>query len=239
MSVLFIGGSGLLGRHVRELEPQWDYPTHQEFDILDWSGMKLALSMLDHPVTNIIHAAAFISPPKVEADPMQAMQVNIVGTVNMVRLAQRCDARLIYISTDYVFNGERGNYLEEHPVHPVNKYAWSKLGGECAVRMYGSGLIIRGSFGPAPFPYPKAYTDHYTTKLPVAEFAKRLVRVVKNAPGLHGVLHIGGESRSLYEYAREVSPDLPIEPVSRATANPEPPRNTSLNTNKFDILVKA
>jgi len=78
-------------------------------------------------------APRFTSPPKVDQDPAKALDANIVGTANVVKLAQRYRLKVLYISTDYVFRGDRGNYSEADAVDPVNKYAWSKLGGECAV----------------------------------------------------------------------------------------------------------
>ena len=61
----------------------------------------------------LIHGAAFTSPPKVDADPLRAIDVNIVGTANVVRLCMAHAIRLVYISTDYVFRGDRGQYREE------------------------------------------------------------------------------------------------------------------------------
>ena len=49
--------------------------------------------------------------------------------------------RLIYMSTDYVYPGTTGNYKEEDPLLPINDYAWTKLGGECAVQLYNNSLI--------------------------------------------------------------------------------------------------
>ena len=112
----------------------------------------------------VVHAAAFTSPPKVDKDPARALDVNIIGTANLVRLCMARGLRLIYISTDYVFRGDRGNYREDDSLYPVNKYAWSKLGGECAVRMYDNSLIVRTSFGPNVFPYEKAFADQWTSR---------------------------------------------------------------------------
>jgi dTDP-4-dehydrorhamnose reductase len=73
---------------------------------------------------------------------MKALEINIVGTANVVKLCMSYGMKLIFIWTDYVFRGERGLYREEDPLHPVNKYAWSKLGGECAVRRYHNSVIM-------------------------------------------------------------------------------------------------
>src|SRR5690606_22152297 len=96
-----------------------------------------------------------------EKDPLNGIETNIIGTANVVKLCMKHSLRLIYISTDYVFSGDKGDYKENEPVHPVNKYAWSKLGGECAVRMYDKALIVRTSFGANVFPYDKAFVDQW------------------------------------------------------------------------------
>ena len=87
-----------------------------------------------------MHGAAFTSPPKINENPKLALDVNIVGTANLVRACMERNIKILYISTDYVFKGDRGMYKEDDPVFPANKYAWSKLGGECAVRLYDNSL---------------------------------------------------------------------------------------------------
>ena len=138
--IICTGGSGLLGSELRKILPDIDYPSSKEFDVTNYKQMKKYLKL--NSCDLIIHAAAIASPPLVDNDPQKAVKVNIEGTCNIVKLCMKYDIRLIYISTDYVFRGDKGNYKEDDPVYPVNKYAWSKLGGECAVRMYDKSLII-------------------------------------------------------------------------------------------------
>lgn len=226
MSVLFTGGSGLLGSAVRKLRPDWFFPSHAEMEItnLDDVATVIAFSGVDV----VVHAAAMTSPPKVDAAVEYAIATNIVGTGNVVSACATLDCRMVYISTDYVFRGDRGQYAPDDEIHPGNKYAWSKLGGECAVRMYDQGLIIRGSFGPVPFPYPRAFGDHFTSRIPVAEFAKRVVQIVEQDPPLFGVVHIAGQRRSVLEYAHSISPELSIGEISRSDVSFAVPRDTSL-----------
>jgi dTDP-4-dehydrorhamnose reductase len=160
--ILFTGGSGLLGSEFRKIRPDIDYPSSNQFDVTDYEQMKKYVQLRGCDL--IIHAAAFTSPPLIEKNPLKALEVNIVGTSNVVKLCMEFNILLIYISTDYVFKGDKGNYKEADPVYPVNKYAWSKLGGECAVRMYDKSLIIRTTFGPNVFPYPKAFVDQWTSR---------------------------------------------------------------------------
>ncbi len=82
--------------------------------------------------------------------------------------------QLVYISTDYIFKGDRGLYSETDAVYPSNKYAWSKPGGECAMRLYDKALIIRTSFGPNTFPYEKAFVDQWTSRESVSVIARKI-----------------------------------------------------------------
>ena len=105
-----------------------------------------------HRPSVIVHAAAFVSPPLIDKTPQKAIEVNIIGTAVIAELCSRYKIKLVYISTDYVFRGDKGNYKEDDLVFPMNKYAWSKLAGECAVHV-DDYLIIRTSFGEKVFPY--------------------------------------------------------------------------------------
>jgi dTDP-4-dehydrorhamnose reductase len=221
MKVLFTGGSGLLGREVQKLRPEWEYPSHFDFDVC-------SRRFPAGPFDVVVHAAAITSPPIADKDPMAAMAANIEGTSNVTLWCNWMQARLIYISTDYVFRGLVGKYMPENAVAPVNKYAWSKLGGECAVRMYDKGLIVRGSFGAVPFPYDKAFVDQYTTRVPVTEFSRRLVEIVERDPPVYGVVHIAGKRQTVLEYARSVSPEKEIGPLRRDEVSFVVPYDTSL-----------
>ncbi len=227
--ILFTGGSGLLGGEFRRLLPALRYPSVEEFDI---TAPKLMAAYAESAnLGTIVHAAAFTSPPKVEQDPLLGLEVNIVGTCNVVRLCARHGLRLIYISTDYVFDGERGNYREEDPVHPVNKYAWSKLGGECAVRMLDDSVVIRTTFGPNVFPYDKAFVDQWTSREPVRTIAAMIARVLDS--DFRGVLHVGGDRKSVHEYATRVSPEKTIGRLARADVPFRVPADTSLDVTQF------
>jgi len=228
--ILFTGGSGLLGGEVRSLVPEAQYPAHQQFDVTDFEGMRAYAAQ--HPFTLLVHAAAATSPPRIEAEPMAALEANIIGTANVVRLCAAQGARLIYISTDYVFRGDRGMYREDDPVYPVNKYAWSKLGGECAARLYDRSLIVRTTFGPNVFPYEKAFVDQWTSRESVREVARKLVRLFDG--DLTGVIHVGGGRRTVYEYARSLDASKPIGELSIHDVSFPVPVDTSLDCRRYN-----
>jgi dTDP-4-dehydrorhamnose reductase len=121
---------------------------------------------------------------------------------------------------------------EDDPVLPINKYAWSKLGGECAVRMYDNSLIIRTSFGDTVFPYERAFVDQWTSRLRVDVLAMKLVELLKS--NLTGTIHVGGKRQTVMDYARSVSPDKTIGNLSLKDVTFAAPKDTSLDTSRYD-----
>lgn len=232
---IFTGGSGLLGSEFRKILPNINYPSSKEFNVTKYNQMKKYLE--SNGCELIIHAAAFTSPPLIDKDPLKAIETNIVGTSNVVKLCMEFDARLIYISTDYVFKGDKGNYEETDPVYPVNKYAWSKLGGECAVRMYDKSLIVRTTFGPNVFPYEKAFTDQWTSRESVSVIAEKISRLIDKK--LTGVIHVGGKRRTVFEYAKSLNETSDIEELSINDVNFAVPVDTSLNCDRYDRLIET
>lgn len=232
--ILFTGGSGLLGKEIKKILPFIFYPTHSEFNVTNYGQIEEYLNFKN--IESIIHAAAFISPPKVDKEPVKAIENNIIGTSNLVKLCSKKNIKLTYISTDYVFRGDRGNYKEEDEVFPVNKYAWSKLGGECAVRMYDNSLIIRTSFGPNEYQFEKAFTDQWTSRESAAQIAKRIIKVLER--DIRGIIHIGGNRRTVFEYAKSLNPSKEIGKLSIKEMIFNIPRDTSLNCNKYEKLIE-
>lgn len=232
--VIFTGGSGLLGSEFRSLLPAVKYPSSSEFNVTNFEQMSSYARA--NGCEMVIHAAAFTSPPQVDKDPLKAVEVNITGTANVVKLCIEFGARLIYISTDYVFNGEKGNYSEIDPVFPVNKYAWSKLGGECAVRVYDKSLIIRTSFGPNVFPYPKAFIDQWTSRESVSAIAKKIVPLLDK--DITGVIHVGGKRKTVYEYAKGLDESKEIGKLSVKDVSFSVPVDTSLNCEEYRKLTE-
>lgn len=229
MTILVTGGNGLLCRELRRQIPQACFTDLPEFDVTDYARMEAFVGL--RPMKAILHAAAFTSPPLVNKDPLRAMEVNIVGTANVVKLCMSHGLKMVYISTDYVFKGDQGNYSEDAPVFPVNKYAWSKLGGECAVRLYDNSLIIRTTFGPNEFPYPKAFVDQWTSRESVRVIAAMIARAAQSA--LTGTVHVGGARKTVYEYARSVSPEKAIGQLSIRDVSFSVPVDTSMNCSRY------
>ena len=86
--------------------------------------------------------------------------------------------KLIYFSTNYVYPGVKGNYKENDPVMPINKYAISKLGGECAVQMYKNSLILRICMTEKPFVHKQAFDDVEMNFMFHEDLARNLLKLI-------------------------------------------------------------
>ena len=224
----------MLGTAFRKIAPDFLYPDEGEFDVTNFAQMEKYVQA--HGCDQVIHAGAFTSPPLVDKDPLKALEVNIVGTANVVKLCMKFGARLMYICTDYVFQGDKGGYSETDPVLPVNKYAWSKLGGECAARLYDRALIVRTTFGPDCFPYDRAFRDQWTSREPVSVTAGKLAALA--ATDVCGVVHVGGERRTVLEYARSLDRSRAIGELSVKDVPFKVPVDTSLNCARYHNLFQ-
>lgn len=233
--IIFTGGSGLLGSEFKKIWPDISYPSSKEFNVTDYEQMKQYVEL--NGCELIIHAAAVTSPPVVDRDPVKSLEINIIGTSNVVKLCMDFDAWLIYISTDYVFKGDKGNYKEDDPVYPVNKYAWSKLGGECAVRLYDKSLVVRTTFGPNVFPYEKAFVDQWTSRESVSVIAKKISRLIDK--DITGVIHVGGKRKTVFEYANSLDQTRNIGKISIKDVSFAVPADTSLNCDKYNELIES
>ena len=231
--IIFTGGSGLLGSEFRKIRPDIDYPWWEDFNVTNYNQMKEYVRSKGCGL--IIHAAAFTSPPLIDKDPIQAIDVNIIGTSNVVKLCMEFDLWLIYICTDYVFKGDKGDYKEDDPVYPVNKYAWSKLGGECAVRMYDKSLIIRTTFAPNVFPFEKAFVDQWTSRESVSVIAKMIEKLIDK--NVTGTIHVGGRRKTVFEFAKGLDPAKDIGRLSIKDVSFIVPVDTSLNCDRYNELA--
>jgi len=232
-NVLVTGGSGFLGTQLKKVLPKAHFPSHEEFPV-DRNPYDRWLTIKELDIKTLVHCAAFTSPPKVDKAPDRALWTNIRGTANMVDICMQSDTKLIYISTDYVFKGDKGNYKEDDPVYPVNKYAWSKLGGECAVRMYDNSLIIRTNICPEPFPYDKAFIDQWTSRDYIQNIIPKIVKLIDS--DIIGTIHIGTKRQRIYHLARLTKPY--VEELRREYVDFVVPRDVSLNQRRWKTWLK-
>jgi dTDP-4-dehydrorhamnose reductase len=149
VKVLVFGGYGQLGSDLAVVAGERGHemvrPRHAEVDITDADAVMGAAE--EHRPHWIVTTAAFHKMDQTEADPVQTFLVNTVGARYVAQASRAVGARCVYVSTDYVFDGEQSHgYTEDDPVNPVNLYGVSKAAGELAVRNAApDSLIVRGS----------------------------------------------------------------------------------------------
>ncbi|MFT5732946.1 MAG: dTDP-4-dehydrorhamnose reductase [Planctomycetota bacterium] len=227
---LLIGGSGRLGRELSRVL-DCDAPPSTELDIRRRNSVEDFLSSGRYSV--VIHAAAVVGVRPCEDDPVRAHAVNAEGTRSVALAAAASRTRLVYISTDAVFDGKRGGYREDDPPNPLNAYALTKLLGESFVRMTPRHLVVRTSFVPAEgYTYPRAFVDQWTSRLPAPVVAEEIAFAMEL--GVEGVLHIGGARRRQIDVARDVSPD--VGEATRAESGLELPEDMSLDSSRWREL---
>jgi dTDP-4-dehydrorhamnose reductase len=207
----------------------------------------------------IIHTAAITNPDQCEKNRELAEMVNVSGTKSIARCAQTSSFRLIYISTDLVFNGEKGFYHEEDQPDPVNYYGETKLRGENTVKellpdsvivrvslMYGWGNGMNGCFTDWMLNTLKKkeklnlFIDQYRTPTLVNDTVSGLEKIVED-PQSTGTFHLAGPERvSRLEFGKffvdtfGFSPDL-IRPVKQDEISSlvRRPKDSSLSIQKF------
>ena len=142
--IVITGGEGRFAQVLKRDNKKLDilYPSKKELNILNINSINKYLKK--NKPKYLIHAAALSRPMNIHDKQIsKSIDLNIIGTANIVKVCSELKIKLIYFSTGYVYEGKIGNYKEVDPVLPVNNYAWSKLGGECAVTMYKNSLILR------------------------------------------------------------------------------------------------
>jgi len=197
--IIFTGGSGRFGKVFKKNKYNLKtfYPNKKELNILNLKSIE---NYIKRKKPNyFIHCAGLSRPMDVhEKDITKSINLNIIGTCNVVFACDKFNLKLIYFSTGYVYPGIKGNYKENDSVLPINNYAWSKLGGECAVKLYKNSLILRITMCERPFPHKYAFDDVKANFMFNDEVAKIIPKILNKK----GVLNIGGKTQSIYRFAK-------------------------------------
>jgi len=143
MKIIITGADGQLGTELQgALEGHRLYPADiEEFDITDFEAVKAKVTGFGPDL--IIHAAAYTDVDGAELNPDIAFKVNAVGTQNLTIAARAVGAIILYVSTDFVFDGAKGApYNEFDDVNPLSVYGRSKLAGERYVQSLTNNYYI-------------------------------------------------------------------------------------------------
>jgi len=275
LKILITGASGLLGSKVAEVAVERGfkvyscYSTHEvnfgnplKLNVLDSDSV---LSTVEQINPNfVVHAAALTDVDLCEKDENLAFNVNVLGTKNIVEACKKVNAHLVYISTDYVFSGEKGYYREQDETNPLNYYGFTKLEGEKIVESSNlSYLIARASviYGSRPAAgkvnfalwaieklkkgeVVRAVDDQFVSPTLNTNLAEMLLEAIEK--GLTGVYHMSGATRvSRFDFVVKLAKifNLELNLVKAVSMNElkwvaKRPRDSSLNVDKAKSLLK-
>jgi dTDP-4-dehydrorhamnose reductase len=273
MRLLITGASGQLGGYLlRELRSK-------ATTLIAWSGSRtgelfgvplrpvnlvdpdqLAAAFQAARPEVVIHAAGITTVADCFRSPEQARRVNTEATARLTELAAGAGARLLFLSTDLVFDGEEAGYREEDVPAPLSVYGRTKLAAEQAVLHHPRNAVVRTSllFGPTLVGRPTFFDDQVRALRegrPVTLFAdewRTPLSLVTAAQGVlalatanfTGLLHLGGPERwSRLEMGQRLAsflgaaPSVIVSATRSSVASPEPrPRDVSLDSSRWRSL---
>ena len=188
------GGSGRFAKVFKKIKNNYKiyYPKKNILNIKNINSISKYVKKIKPDY--LIHCAALSRPMSIHDENIdESINTNIIGTSNIVRVCNKEKIKLIYFSTNYVYPGIKGNYKENDPIFPINKYALSKFGGECAVQMYKDSLILRICMTEKPFIHKKAFNDVEMNFMYHEELAKNLLKLIN----FKGIINVGGPNNCL------------------------------------------
>ena len=231
--IVVTGGSGRFGRILKKQNfKNYIFPDKYNFDITNTKSIQNYILKIK-PKT-IIHLAGFSRPVELhESNPIKSINLNIVGTSNLVMACKKYNIKFIYFSSNYVYPGKTGNYSETDPILPFNSYGWSKLGGEAAAQIYKNSLILRTCMTEKPFIHKRALSDVYFNFIFQEEIAKNIPKLIK----LKGVINVGGPIQTIYNFAKKYNPKvkkISLKKIKGVLFK----KNMSMNVKKFNKIIK-
>ncbi len=272
-TILVTGASGLLGnsligsirKDTLALPVHYTRQLHNasvRLDLTDFSEVSSFLGKRRPDV--VVHTAAMTNVDRCETDQSLAWRTNVEGTRNVATQCNRIKAKMVYISTDYVFNGAKGYYREGDVTAPVNYYGSTKLEGEKAVQsICADYLILRTSVLYGWHPWKANFVtwlldmlrkkrevlvvkDQFNTPTLAENLAEILIETLEN--DLRGIYHISGSQRiSRYQFAKKVAGVFDLEEslirsttMSQMTAwTAERPKDSSLENEKIRKRIRT
>jgi len=232
--IVVTGGTGRFAKSLKKTTSRYKfiYPKKTQLNINNLNSIKKYLKKIK-PIS-VLHLAG-LSRPMIEHEKNinKSINLNIIGTANLVSVCSELNIKIIYFSTSYVYPGNKGNYGEFDGVLPWNNYAWSKLGGECSVQMYKNSLILRVCMTEKPFLHKKAFADVKLNFIFHEELAKILIKILDKK----GTINIGGPTKTVYNFAKRYNPKIKKIFNKKKSSSKFPPK-PFMNLSKLNKLIK-
>ena len=228
--IIVTGGDGRFANELKKTKSnyQFIFRNKKQLNVLSLNSVKKNFEEIKPDC--ILHLAGLSRPMDIhEKNLNKSIDLNIIGTANLVKMCNKYKTKIIFFSTSYVYPGKKGNYKENEPLLPWNNYGWSKLGAESAVQMYKNSLIIRACMTEKPFTHKSAFSNVKTNFIYHDQFAKIFLKVIK----FKGILNIGGKTQSIYTFAKKDN-----KYIKRKKSTGELPLNIYMNLGKLKKLIK-
>ena len=228
--ILVTGGNGRFANELKKIKSNYkfEFRNKKQLNILSIKSIENNIKKFKPDI--ILHLASLSRPMKIhDSNINKSIDLNIIGTSNIVKICNNNNIKLIFFSTGYVYPGTKGNYKEEDPVLPWNNYGWSKLGAESAVQMYKNSLIIRACMTEKPFIHKHAFSNVKSNFIFHENIAKIFLKIVNKK----GIINIGGKSQTIYNFAKYYNKRV-LKKFSRG----EFPKKMDMNLNKFKKIIK-
>ena len=232
--IIFTGGRGRFGSVLKKNKTKYKvfFPTKKQLDITNYKKSFNYIKKIKPKF--LIHAAALSRPMSIhDKNINNSIDINIMGTCNIVKICSKFKIKLIFFSTNYVYPSKSGTYKENDALLPRNTYAWSKLGAESAVQMYKNSLILRICMTEKPFVHKKAFANMKTNFMFQENLAKNLYKLIN----LKGIINVGGKIQSVYNFAKKYNPQVKKIFASKSQQKYFP-LNSTMNISKFKKIIK-
>ena len=226
--IIVTGSDGRFGSILKRLNKKLIFKNKKQLNILSINS--ISKNLKKHKPTHILHLAGLSRPMKIhDQNISKSIDLNIIGTCNLIKEASKKKIKIIYLSTSYVYPGNKGNYSESDALKPWNNYSWSKLGGECAVHMYKNSLIVRLCMTEKPFLHKKAYANVKSNFIYQEDAAKIILRILDKK----GIINVGGPSQTIYKFAKKNNKN-----IKKIFSKGEFPKRTDMNLKKLKKIIK-
>lgn len=227
--ILVTGSDGRFGKIIKKFnDKRFIFRNKKELNILSNQSIKNNIKKYKPKI--ILHLAGLSRPMDIhEKNIINSINLNIIGTCKLVNEASKFGIKIVYLSTSYVYPGNKGNYKEDDPLKPWNNYSWSKLGGECAVHMYRNSLILRLCMTEKPFIHKKAYANVKSNFIFQEDAAKIIFKLLNK----RGIINVGGPSQTVFKFAQKFNKKL-----KKIYSKGEFPKRTDMNLNYLKKIIK-
>jgi dTDP-4-dehydrorhamnose reductase len=228
--IIVTGGNGRFAEELKKINCRYNFifRDKKQLNILSISSIKKNLKI--YKPDSVIHLAALSRPMSIHNTKInKSIDLNIIGTANLVKSCSEENIKMIFFSTSYVYPGKKGNYKESDALLPWNNYGWSKLGAESSVQMYKNSLIIRACMTEKPFIHKFAFSNVKSNFIFHEDFAKIFIKLINKK----GIINIGGKTQTIYNFAKKNN-----KKVKKIKSKGELPYNMDMNLKKCKKLLK-